>query len=99
MLLADVYTRGACKYAPDNWRAGFKFSRILAALLRHVWSYIAGERCDPEDGQHHLASVAWCAFTLMEFEVTHPDMDDRVDQTKFLTEIRKQQYLDGEHAT
>jgi len=27
--------------------------------------------------QHHLASVAWNALALMEFEETHPELDDR----------------------
>jgi hypothetical protein len=35
-------------------------------------------RNDPEDGQHHLASVAWCAMALIELEETHPELDDRV---------------------
>lgn len=82
-LLSDVYTRGAKKYADHNWRKGLKWSRIFAALLRHAWKWFNGERCDPEDGQHHLASVAWCAFTLMEYERSHPEMDDRPEQVPY----------------
>jgi hypothetical protein len=82
-LLGDVYTRGAKKYADHNWRKGIKWSRIFAALLRHAWKWFNGEKCDPEDGQHHLASVAWCAFTLMEYELSHPEMDDRPEQVPY----------------
>jgi len=47
-------------------------------MMRHIEAFRRGESVDPDDGQHPLASVAWCAFTLMEFERTHPELDDRV---------------------
>lgn len=77
LLQSDVYTRGSKKYGDHNWRNGMKWSRIIGAMLRHLLWYMAGETYDPEDGQHHLSSVAWCANTLMEYEVTHPELDDR----------------------
>jgi Domain of unknown function (DUF5664) len=76
MRLAEVYTIGANKYNDDNWRKGISYKRIFAAMLRHAWKWFMGEQFDP-DGQHHLSSVAWAAFTLMEYEVTHPEFDDR----------------------
>src|SRR5581483_6166522 len=75
--LADVYTRGAKKYADRNWEKGIQWGRVFAAMIRHAWKWWTGETFDSEDGQHHLASVAWCAFALMEYEVTHPELDDR----------------------
>jgi hypothetical protein len=75
--LARVYTIGAGKYADRDWEKGLKWGRVFAAMMRHAWKWWRGERHDPEDGQHHLASVAWCAFALMEFERTHPELDDR----------------------
>jgi hypothetical protein len=75
--VAEVYTIGAKKYDDRNWEKGIKWGRIFAAMLRHAWNWWCGEKLDPEDGQHHLASVAWCALTLMEFEETHPELDDR----------------------
>lgn len=75
--LARVYTIGASKYAERNWEGGLAWGRVFAAMMRHAWAWWRGERHDPEDGQHHLASVVWCAFALMEFEQTHPDGDDR----------------------
>ena len=75
--LARVYTIGAAKYAPRGWETGMDWSRIIAAMQRHVEAWRDGETLDPVDGQHHLSSVAWCAFALMEFERTHPDLDDR----------------------
>ena len=75
--VAKVYTTGAGKYADRNWEKGFKWGRVFAALMRHAWAFWRGEARDPEDGQHHLSSVVWCALTLMEFEQTHPELDDR----------------------
>lgn len=77
--LAEVYTIGARKYGDNNWRKGMAYSRIIAALIRHLESWRQGREVDPDDGQHPLASVAWCAFTLMEYEITHPELDDRAD--------------------
>lgn len=80
MRLAEVYTIGAAKYADDNWRSGISYKRIFAALMRHAWKWFMGETHDPQDGQHHLSSVAWCAFTLMEYEISRPEFDDRPTQ-------------------
>jgi len=78
--LVQVYQIGAKKYSDHNWRKGFKYSRIFSALQRHAWDWWGGEELDQEDGQHHLASVAWCALTLLEFLKTHPSLDDRYKQ-------------------
>lgn len=76
-LLAEVYGRGALKYEARNWEKGVEWSKLFAALQRHAWKFWAGESIDPDDGQHHLASVAWMALALMEMEETHPELDDR----------------------
>ena len=86
--LAEVYTIGAKKYSDRNWEKGIAWSRLFAALLRHAFQWARGQQRDPIDGQHHLASVAWCALALMEYEVTHPELDDR--GRKDLTDV-----LDG----
>ena len=75
--LVKVYTLGAKKYGDRNWEKGINFSRIFAAMMRHAWAYWKGEKYDTKDGQHHLASVAWNAFALMEFDNTHPELNDR----------------------
>lgn len=75
--LARVYTIGAGKYEDRNWEKGIAYNRVYAAMLRHATAWWGGERDDQEDGQHHLASVAWCALALMEYERTHPELDNR----------------------
>lgn len=77
MELAKVYTIGAKKYGDYNYLGGMKWGRIFGALLRHAWKWWSGEVFDQDDGQHHLASVAWCALTLMEYEDIHPELDNR----------------------
>lgn len=61
--LAELYARGAEKYGDYNWQKGMPFSRVIASLLRHVYSYMMGDR-----SEDHLAAVAWNAFTLMQYE-------------------------------
>ena len=75
--LARVYTIGATKYDDRNWELGLQWGRVYAAMQRHANAWWGGEQRDPVDGQHHLASVAWCALALMEYERTHPELDDR----------------------
>lgn len=75
--VAEVYTIGAKKYSDRNWEKGIQWGRIYAAMQRHSTAFWGGERLDSTDGQHHLASVVWCALALMEYERTHPELDDR----------------------
>ena len=75
--VARVYTIGAAKYDDRNWENGLSWGRVFAALMRHAWAWWRRERLDQTDGQHHLASVVWCALALMEYEETHQELDDR----------------------
>ena len=81
--LAYVYTIGAEKYDDWNWRRGMSWSRVYGALMRHLIAYWQGETYDRDDGQEHMASVAWCAFTLMEYERLEVGVDDRPCQLVF----------------
>jgi hypothetical protein len=74
---AAVLAFGAQKYAAHNWRAGFAWSRPLAAAMRHLTAFNDGEDRDPESGLSHLAHAACCIMFLLEFEKTHRHLDDR----------------------
>lgn len=74
---AAVLAFGADKYAEHNWRAGFAWSRPLAAAMRHLTAFNDGEDKDPESGLSHLAHAACCIMFLLEFEKTHQELDDR----------------------
>mgnify|MGYP001603291970 CR=1 FL=1 len=78
--LAFVYTIGAKKYADWNWLKGMRWNRVYGALMRHLIAWQQGEQSDKDDGQLHLASVAWCAFTLMEYARLGKGLDDRPHQ-------------------
>jgi hypothetical protein len=74
--LAHVYKIGADKYSPRGWESGMEWSRIVDPMFRHILAWMRGEKYDKTDGQHHLASVAWACFALMEYENTHPELDN-----------------------
>ncbi len=75
--VAEHYGRGADKYAPRNWERGYDWSLSFAALQRHAWAFWGGESIDPQTGSHHLAAVVFHALAMMEWERTHPELDDR----------------------
>lgn len=71
--LAQVYERGAAKYADRNWEKGAPFSRFLDSAERHLEQYKMG--LADED---HLAQCAWNLFAIMHFEeLGRTDLDDR----------------------
>lgn len=83
--VAKVLAFGATKYDAHNWRGGLKWSRILGAALRHIFAYLGGEDKDPETGLSHIAHAACCMMFLLEYEVTHKELDDR-----FKSEIKSE---------
>lgn len=75
--LAEVYGRGAKKYADRNWERGYAWGLSMAALERHYNQWKQGESIDGETGAHHLLQVAWHAFTLYMFQMFGRGTDDR----------------------
>lgn len=75
--LAETFGRGAEKYKdPYNWMKGYEWSLSYSAMLRHANQFWYGqERSD--DGNHHLACVAWHALTLLESSCLGIGTDDR----------------------
>lgn len=76
-LLAEVYTVGAQKYEPRNWEKGIEYSRVYAAVQRHLHAYWGGQDLDEESALPHLAHAMWGMAALLEFDTTHPELDDR----------------------
>jgi hypothetical protein len=75
--LAKVLTFGANKYAAHNWRNGLSISRLVAALLRHVYAFMRGEDIDPETGLSHIAhAMCNCSFILWTMK-NKAEQDDR----------------------
>lgn len=79
--LADLYRMGAEKYADRNWEKGMNYTRLIGAMERHMLAYKSGENYAPDDKQHHMLSVAWCAFALFTYDCRGmaPEWDDRPD--------------------
>ena len=80
--ISKVMTYGAKKYTSNNWRGGISWSRVLGASLRHLLAYLGGQDKDPETGLSHLAHAGCCVMFLLEYEVTHPELDDRYKESK-----------------
>lgn len=75
--LGRVYAFGEAKYEDYNFRKGYAWSLSFDAMQRHLWAFWSGEDTDDESSLHHLAHVAWHAFTLLLFSVTGKGTDDR----------------------
>lgn len=75
--LAKVLTFGANKYAAHNWRKGISYSRLSAAILRHLGAIQRGEDVDPESGLPHIDHLGCCWMFLSNMTKHRPDLDDR----------------------
>jgi len=72
--MVAVLEFGAKKYARWNWAldGGFKWSRVLASCLRHVFAFMRGEDKDPESGLSHIAH-AQCNLLFMAYYLRNKD--------------------------
>lgn len=75
--LAEVLTFGAKKYAAHNWRGGIEYSRLIAAIYRHLNAINRGEDSDPESGLPHIDHLGCCWMFLSYFMKHRPDLDNR----------------------
>lgn len=75
--IAKVMDEGAKKYGAQNWRNGIKWSRVYAAIQRHLLAWLDGETYDKETGINHLAHAGCGIMFLLEYAQTHGDLDDR----------------------
>ena len=74
---AEVLKFGAQKYEAYNWAKGMKWSRVFAALMRHMWKWWSGEKLDPETGLSHLWHASCCLMFLVAYEERGTGDDDR----------------------
>lgn len=69
---------GAVKYGRNNFKTtGFKFTRSLAAALRHIFAFLSGEDNDKESGLSHLAHAVCCLEHCIYDSIHHKENDDR----------------------
>jgi len=79
--MVRVLEFGAVKYEANNWMSGggFKYTRVLNSLLRHIFSYASGEDVDKESGLSHIWH-AQCNLLFLAMYITNKDHfngDDR----------------------
>lgn len=72
IAIGEILTFGSQKYQDWNWAKGIKYSRVYAALQRHLLSYMKGEKFDPETGKSHLWHAA-CNLTFLITFDEHPE--------------------------
>lgn len=69
--VVDVLTYGSLKYKPSNWLyVKNADERYIDAALRHLTSYMSGEKLDQETGKNHLAHATCCLLFILYFDVT-----------------------------
>lgn len=85
--LAKVFTKGAEKYADNNWLQGLKWSNVTSSLKRHLAAFEQGEDFDKETQLLHIAHVAWNAMALVSNYKYHPDLDDRLNKHRYTKKI------------
>ena len=73
--LAEVFTKGAEKYAPNNWKNSYGtddhdsfVEDRVESLTRHLQEYRLGEDNDTETGLPHLVHVAWNALVVSWYD-------------------------------
>lgn len=79
--LTKLYTAGAIKYDPENWRKGMSYSRMIRCVWSHWLQWLCGIKKDPETGVHSCVMAAWnCAALYMyEMHLDKAEFDDRKD--------------------
>lgn len=76
--LAMVFTKGAEKYAPNNWLRGLSWQSVIACAKRHIAKFEKGEDFDDETGCHHMAHAAWNCLAIVSYMKYCPEFDDRL---------------------
>jgi hypothetical protein len=79
--VAKVLMFGAVKYEAYNWEKGISYTRCFNAALRHIWSWMWGEKKDHETGLHHLAHAMCCIMFLLHYEL-NPNMYRHFDNRR-----------------
>ncbi len=62
--LAQHYENGAAKYGDRNWEKGQPVSRYIDSALRHLYSFLDGDR-----SEDHLSAVSWNAMGAIHTQV------------------------------
>ncbi|MBE9572610.1 MAG: hypothetical protein IMF11_18445 [Proteobacteria bacterium] len=72
--VAEVLTAGVAEYGAHNWREGIAYSRLYAAIQRHLLAFWKGEDIDNQSRYRALAHACTDIMMLMEMP---KEWDDR----------------------
>jgi hypothetical protein len=70
--IAEVLTDGAVEYGDHNWREGIAYSRLYAAIQRHLLAFWRGDDID-KSGHRALAHAATDLLMLLEMDSSWDD--------------------------
>lgn len=79
--VARAFMHGEKKYGRYNYLNGMEWSRIVAALKRHVDAFWDGEDLDSESGYSHLGHAGACLAMLMVYKNRNLGTDNRYKPT------------------
>lgn len=54
---------------PNDWKANPDSDIYFDATMRHLTSWVTGERVDPESGRSHLAHAICCLLIMLWGEI------------------------------
>lgn len=79
--MVKVLEFGAKKYDRWNWTTsgGFKWTRIIASTLRHLFDFAKGIDTDPESGLPHIAH-AQCNLLFLAYYIRNKDTCNKDDR-------------------
>lgn len=75
--VAEVLTHGAKVYGKYNWTKGFDYTRLQAAVLRHINQWSRGIEKDADSGKSHLTHALCGLMMLRAMELRGLGTDDR----------------------
>jgi hypothetical protein len=80
--LAKIFTFGASKYNDRNWEKGLKYSRLLAALDRHLLEFKKCNDFDEESKELHISHAFTNLAMLIHLYTYNKECDDRINYEK-----------------
>lgn len=74
---AKGFMLGESKYGRYNYTGGMEASRLVAAALRHITTWMEGEDNDPESGASHLGHARCCLAMILHTQQLGTLKDNR----------------------
>lgn len=83
--LGRIFTKGAEKYAPNNWKKSLNtpdhdqfVEDRLGSLQRHLCESMKGVLIDAETGCYHMALVGWNALCIFYYQLNDNRLSSKI---------------------